>query len=400
MGRLRPWVACVRVNRHDKAYFLHQLDGFSQIVPHLVTWDDARPDAERRAMAQNTTALEAPWQSYWRFPGGHRLLTMVRRVRGKLMRRPLSPGAAERGALRRLAQDVPPDVIYAHTGFVGLRLLPLAQRLGVPLVVHFHGLDLNTPDPVYLRQLRHDVQHFDRIIVVGEWMVPPLVAMGYDSARIALVPMGAPMAHVQAKTDSVKRDPGRTGIRFIAVGHMIPYKGFDRTLAAFAQLAARHNDVELVLVGDGSERAALEQAAQSAGVAGAVRFTGTLSSDATLGEMAQADVLLHHPVDHPGGPEAFGVVITEGMALGLPVVGSRCGGLPDQIIDTETGFLVDQDDVAGMADAMARLAEDASLRATLGTAGQARAKSAFDAHVLARQAEDVLLQAAGKGTQP
>jgi glycosyltransferase involved in cell wall biosynthesis len=121
----------------------------------------------------------------------------------------------------------------------------------------------------------------------------------------------------------------------------------------------------------------------------------------TLSEIAGADVLVHHALDHPGGPEAFGVVITEAMALGLPVVGSRCGGLPDQIVEDETGFLVDQNDVEAMATAMKRLAGDAGLRETMGTAGRARAVAYFDAYDLARKAEDVLIAQAGvKLTDP
>lgn len=401
MGTLRPWVVCVRVNRHDKTYFLHQLDGFSRSTPLLVTWDDARPEAERIATRETTAVVPAPWERRLRFPGGHRLLKLGRRLRGAVMRDPLAAGVGEVEALRKMAQQYPPDVIYAHTGFVGLRLLPLAAELNVPLVVHFHGLDLNTPDPVYQRILRRDIQRFDAIIVVGDWMIAPLVAMGYDPACISVVPMGAPVVHVQEKMHAPVREVKVTRTRFIAVGHMIPYKGFDRTITAFAQLRETCPDIELVLVGDGTERSSLEELSRLSGSGDFIRFAGALSSDMTLSEIAGADVLVHHALDHPGGPEAFGVVITEAMALGLPVVGSRCGGLPDQIVEDETGFLVDQNDVEAMATAMKRLAGDAGLRETMGTAGRARAVACFDAYDLARKAEDVLIAQAGvKLTDP
>lgn len=399
MGKLRPWVVCVRVNRHDKTYFLNQLHGFTRSAPLLVAWDDARPEAERIATQDTTAVVPSLWERRWRFPGGHRLLQLARRLRGAVLREPLAAGPSERAALLALAQRHPPDVIYAHTGFVGLRLLPLAAALDVPLVVHFHGLDLNTPDPVYQRSLRRDVHRFDAIIVVGDWMIAPLVAMGYDAARISVVPMGTPVEAVgsQMQTTPPEQPAGRR-VRFIAVGHMIPYKGFDRTIAAFARLCETRDDVELVLVGDGTERGALEKAAHASGAGEFIRFMGSLSSDRTLAEIGRADVLVHHALDHPGGPEAFGVVITEAMALGLPVVGTRCGGLPDQIVAGETGYLVEQNDVAAMADAMGRLAADADLRKAMGAAGRARAVACFDSHDLARKAEDILITQAGAKT--
>lgn len=402
MGKLRPWVVCVRVNRHDKAYFLHQIDGFSRTEPLLVTWDDARPEAERAATQGATAVLPTPWERRWRFPGGHRLLQVMRRLRGSVMRDPLAAGPREIAALRALAAHHPPDVIYAHTGFAGLRLLALRDLLGVPLVVHFHGLDLNTPDPVFQRQLRRDLHRFDHVIVVGNWMIAPLVAMGYDAARISVVPMGVPVRHVRETAPDRDRtaQKWKRPVRFIAVGHMIPYKGVDRTIAAFVRLRETRPDAELILVGDGIERAALEVLARTSGAGSAIRFSGTLSSDATLAEMAGADVLVHHALDHPGGPEAFGVVITEAMALGLPVVGTRCGGLVDQIVDGETGFLVDQDDVDAMARVMGRLATDAGLRIAMGQAGRARAAALFDAHDLARKAEDILIAQAALRPAP
>ncbi len=395
MGKLRPWVVCVRVNRHDKAYFLHQLDGFTRTEPLLVTWDDARPEAERDAGTRATAVLPVPWERRWRFPGGHRLLQMGHRLRGSVMRDPLAAGARETAALSALADRHPPNIIYAHTGFVGLRLLPLKDRLGVPLVVHFHGLDINTHDPVYQRVLRRSLHRFDRIIVVGNWMIAPLVAMGYDAARISVGPMGTPVGHVRERMHIPVGDRTVDPVRFIAVGHMIPYKGFNRTIAAFARLWETRCDVELVIVGDGTERSRLEELSRASGAGEVIRFAGALSSDATLAEISAADVLVHHALDHPGGPEAFGVVITEAMALGLPVVGTLCGGLLDQIVEGETGFLVDQGDVDAMAVAMGRLAADPGLRTAMGAAGHARAAALFDAHDLARRAEDILIAQAG-----
>jgi len=387
--RPAPWVACVRVNRHDKAYFLHQLDGFAR-KPLLVVWKDDRPPAERTAQAGGTAVMATPWKRKLAVPGGHRIRQAWAWLRGAVMRAPLAAGRAETAALMALARRHPPSVIYAHTGFMGLRLAPLAQRLGVPLVVHFHGLDITMTDPVYRRALRAGLSRFDRVMVVGAWMVDRLVDMGCDAGKIDVIPMGA-------VTGDVPPPPARRDgpAQFVAVGRLVGVKGLDWTIAAFAQVHGQRPATRLHLVGDGPLRGALAAQAADLGLGDAVVFHGQMAGEEALARVAQSDVLVHHALDDPGGPEAFGVVITEAMARGLPVVGTRCGGLPDQIVDGETGLLVDQNDVDGMAEAMARLADDPALRAAMGAAGRARAVKMFDAHVLARRAEEVLGEVAG-----
>ncbi len=383
----QPWMACARINRHDKAYFLHQLDGFA-CKPLLVVWKDDRPSAERTAQAGGTAVMTTPWVRRLAVPGGHRIMQVWGRLRGAVMRAPLAAGRDEMAALMALAKRHPPSVIYAHTGFVGLRLAVLAQRLDVPLVVHFHGLDITMLDPVYRRALRAGLSQFDRVMVVGAWMVDRLVDMGCDAGRIDVVPMGAVTGDIPPPS---ARHNGPA--QFVAVGRLVGVKGLDRTIAAFAQVHAGRRGTRLHLVGDGPLRGALETQVAALRLEDAVVFHGQMASEDALAEVACADVLVHHALDHPGGPEAFGVVITEAMARGVPVVGTRCGGLPDQIVDGETGLLVDQNDVDGMAAAMARLADDPDLRAAMGQAGRARAVEMFDAHALARRAEDVLIEA-------
>jgi glycosyltransferase involved in cell wall biosynthesis len=97
-------------------------------------------------------------------------------------------------------------------------------------------------------------------------------------------------------------------------------------------------------------------------------------------ELADWDVLLA-----PSRTEAFGLAVQEAMAMGVPVVASRVGGIPEQV-DEESGILVEPDDVEGFAEAVRRLAADAGLRASLGEAGRHRRERLF---TLERQAEQL-----------
>ena len=79
---------------------------------------------------------------------------------------------AERDRLAHRIREIAPDVIYAHMGFVGLRLLPIAKSLGLPIVTHFHGVDIHQAwrNPRLARHLFKGFDGFDRVIVVGNYM--------------------------------------------------------------------------------------------------------------------------------------------------------------------------------------------------------------------------------------
>lgn len=374
----RVWMACVQVNRSDKAYFLNQLAGFSTTRPRLISWGDVRPETERG----DALVMNSPWERHWTFPGGYRLKTLLRRIWARIGQNPYGMSPDELNHLTRTSRSDPPDVIYAHTGFMGLRLLPLKQALGLPMAVHFHGMDITLSDRSYRRTLKRSLPHFDRIIVVGQWMVDRMIALGAAADCISVIPMGTPTGGAKPPSPQSK-----TGITFVSVGRMVALKGFDIVIEAFACVKGSHR---LVLVGDGPERPGLEERAARLNVADRVVFTGSLPQRDALEQIRQADVFTLHALDEPGGPEAFGVVISEAMELGKPVIASRCGGLPDQVVDGQTGFLVEQKDIEGQAGAMQNLITQPQLRAEMGGAGQARVRAMFDTAHLAGKVETEL----------
>ena len=95
-----------------------------------------------------------------------------------------------------------------------------------------------------------------------------------------------------------------------------------------------------------------------------------------------------------GSVEGFGVSVSEASATALPVVVSDCGGLPDQVLDGETGFIVAQRDLDGLVAAMGSLVKDRDLARRLGRAGRARMGARFDTGDQVRRLEDVLVGAA------
>ncbi|MFO0950206.1 MAG: glycosyltransferase family 4 protein [Isosphaeraceae bacterium] len=169
--------------------------------------------------------------------------------------------------------------------------------------------------------------------------------------------------------------PEREEVRFVFLGRFINWKGVDLLLDAFKRVLDQPDRprVVLELLGDGVERANLEKQAAALNLGEAVRFVGWLSPQDAARRMEDSDVFVL-----PSLRESGGIVLMEAMALGLPIVTSHWGG-PGQHVDDQTGFRVapssQEGFVAGLAEAMLRLARSRELRVEMGRAGLARVET-------------------------
>jgi glycogen(starch) synthase len=163
----------------------------------------------------------------------------------------------------------------------------------------------------------------------------------------------------------------------LGIGRHVPQKGFDVLLRAFAEAHLPEHD--LLLAGDGPERPALEALASALNLGARVQFVGRADRPTAVSLFQGCDFFVL-----PSRMEPQGIVNLEAMAAGKAVVASRVGGVPDIVLDNETGLLVPGEDVPALASAITRLAADSALRQTLGDAGRKRAQG-FDWSAIAAQ---------------
>lgn len=161
------------------------------------------------------------------------------------------------------------------------------------------------------------------------------------------------------------------GNSILTLGTLEERKGMDTILKAFAK--TRCADARLVMVGDGALRASLESLADHLGIRNRVDFTGALDTREVIERMnhARVCVIASRADTSPN-------VVTEAHAIGLPVIGTRVGGIPEMIHEGEDGYLVERDDASAMAERMTRLLMDESLARRLGQAGQAKVRRLND----------------------
>lgn len=257
-----------------------------------------------------------------------------------------------------------PDVVHLHfVRFEAVYFLLLRPFFRYRLVLTFHGSDVRAPDRASARALPFLVRRADGVTSVNRPILTHLRTVQKMSAPTAVVPNGIDVDFWSAARPQA---PGRQTI--VAVGRFERVKGFDVLIDAFAQLR-RTTNAELLLVGDGRERASLERRVAEAGLADAVSFAGLLDAPDVRKAFQRATV---HAL--PSRSEGHPLVVLEAMAAGLPVVATRVGGVPD-LVTEETGTLVDPEDASALAGALRRYLADPARAARAGAAGRRSVRS-------------------------
>ena len=339
--------------------------------------------------------VRLPFATMLETPGRVRRLAV--RLAGAVDGDPFSRRGGDRQRLFDAVAAAKPDAVLAHFGWTGLQLLPIAQRLGVPLAVHLHGFDvwsMAKRSRWYGHAMRRRLRSFDAVIVVGSHQTRWARSNGVAAGRVHCIPCGVPTDDFFPRAHERRAGP----VRFIAVGRLHPSKGLDVVLRALRRAVDANADAELTVVGGGEDREPLQRLAAELDLIGRVVFCGPLSGDEVRERVRDADVLVQHSLRLADGSyEGFGVAAAEGAATGLPTLVSDCGGLLDQVVDGETGLVTPQGDVEALASAMQRLSADASLRARLGAAGRQRMVDRFDAKDQAAKVERVILALTERG---
>jgi glycosyltransferase involved in cell wall biosynthesis len=283
---------------------------------------------------------------------------------------------------QRLLVGHRPALIHAHFGIDGVYALPLARRLGVPLVTTFHGFDatlatgffLCSPAwanyPLFRRRLARQGNLF---LCVSSFIRDRVLAMGFPEHRVHVHYIGIDIQATQP------RDPREEMPIILHIARLVETKGTAYLIRAFAKLARQIQDAQLVIIGDGPLKRRLQILTRSPGLSERVRFLGALPHEQVMTWMRQAAMLALPSVrTATGRTEALGMVLLEAGATGVPAIGSCQGGIPEAIIDGETGFLVPERDVEGLAERMRKLLGNRPLRLQMGSQARALVERRFD----------------------
>jgi len=166
--------------------------------------------------------------------------------------------------------------------------------------------------------------------------------------------------------------------RIISVGRLVAFKGFEHLIEACAELARRGFDFVCDIIGDGPLRDGLQAKIKSLNLSRRVGLHGSLSQQAVFEKLQAADIFaLASVTDAQGASDIFPTVILEAMASARPVVSTPVAGIPELVVDGQTGILVSPGDVPALTQALEQLLRDGELRLRYGRAGRARIEQHF-----------------------
>jgi D-inositol-3-phosphate glycosyltransferase len=284
--------------------------------------------------------------------------------------------------LRRRWRHDPPEVVHSHFWMSGLAAVLAGRTTGVPVVHTYHALgtvkrrhqgdaDTSPADRVAHERL---VGHAaTRIVATCADEVAELGRMGIAGPRVTVVPCGVDCDQFRPEGD---RLPTGQPHRVVAVGRLVPRKGFAALVAALPHCP----DTELVIAGGPDparlardpEAERLNMLAKRHGVSHRVRLAGQVSRDRMPALLRSADVVACVPWYEP-----FGIVPLEAMACGVPVLATAVGGLTDTVVDGVTGALVPPGNADALAVKLRALLDDPVRREFFGAAGRERVESRY-----------------------
>ena len=297
------------------------------------------------------------------------------------------------GELKSIIREWKPDIVHCHSSFSG----KLAAFLcGVRS--RFYTRHCAFPQPKKLttfpgKQINGFVNNTlsTHIVAVAQAAMDDLTVTGVNPKKITVIINGVePLRQIpDAEKDALRQSLGFAADDFVCgiSARLEDYKGHTYLLQAAAQLKDSHPRLKYLIIGGGSQEAALKAEAEALGITDIVRFTGFVY------DVAPYYGIMDLSINCSIGTETSCLALSEGYSLGLPAVASDFGGNPYMVTDNRNGYLVPQRDPAALAEKIAMIAEDPALHRKLCAGAAESYEAKFTASAMTRQMEALYRQA-------
>ena len=265
------------------------------------------------------------------------------------------------------------STILAQFGPSGVALLPFCKKYNYELIVHFHGFDASVYEILESNKDKYLEMFFfaKKIIVVSNIMKRTMINLCCPTNKIALIPYGP-------NDIFFENQPTYESNTFFSIGRFVDKKAPYLTLMAFYELQKEFPSAKLRMAGNGELLNTCKNMVKAWSIEDKVEFIGVIKPEHTKIEMENALAFVQHSViADSGDSEGTPVAVLEAQASALPVISTFHAGIPDVVINEETGILIEERDVFGMKEAMKRVLLDKELAKRLGTNGRKRTKENF-----------------------
>jgi colanic acid/amylovoran biosynthesis glycosyltransferase len=265
------------------------------------------------------------------------------------------------------------QLVLAEYGPSGAEVLNVCKALNIPLIVHFHGFDASEHKILsnYRSKYIGLFQYANHVISVSSKMTQDLIHLGCPESKIIYNVYGPNSIYFDIERKSPKN-------QFISVGRFVDKKAPHLTIEAFKNVVTVFPSVKLIMCGDGYLLQTCKHLVNLWGLQNNVIFKGAVKPLEVMELFSESIAFVQHSIiAHNGDSEGTPVAILEASASGLAVLSTFHAGIPDVIIHGKTGFLVEEQDVDGMANKMLLLLENNELAFELGNNGKEYIKKNF-----------------------
>ena len=286
----------------------------------------------------------------------------------QILRRPVMIYRSEARRIAGAIQEVHGQVLHIYFGHIAMHLLPLMRKPPVPVIVSFHGADamVDMSRPVYRRATQEMLGLARLILVRSASLVERVVALGCPREKVRIHRTGIPLDRFRFIP---RVAPPDGAWRFFQACRLIPKKGLQTALRAFAKFAEKFPRSQFSIAGDGPLLDELATFATQLGIDDKVIFTGFLSQNALREQLYAAHVFLHpSELASDGDQEGVPNSMLEAMSTGMPVVATLHGGICEAVDDGISGYLVPERDAEALAAAIFTLVSDPKRYAAMGAA--------------------------------
>ena len=275
--------------------------------------------------------------------------------------------------IKRYLQEHHIDVVLAEYGTAGSFIAPICIELKIPYIVHFHGKDASSYETLRFFKDGYDYMFKNslKIIAVSKAMSHALEKVGCPKDKLEINTYGPNLDYTKTTVDYNSN-------YIISVGRHTYKKAPYLTILAFQKVLEQQPHLKLKMIGDGELFDVSKNLVKSLDLENNIILLGALERKEIITHLQSAFLFVQHSiVASNGDSEGTPVGIIEAMASGLPVVSTRHAGIPDVVIENETGLLVDENNIEEMASYMLKLVENRDLAESMGQKGKAMIQDHF-----------------------
>lgn len=307
----------------------------------------------------------------------HDIVWLIQRLIAQLSKGPGRYFSIQRRAMRKIIEQVNPDVIHAHFGPMGVLVAPLAKQLKIPLIVSFHGYDASSliKEKFWVKEYQRLNSIVKFVTVVSNDM--KLRLERFYPNKIKVVHVGKRLADYSFIFDI------NTIKNFLSVGRLTEKKGYFDLIKAFSSVLQEYPYLSLDIIGDGHLKNELQKFIITSNTNNRINLLGPVQHERLIEYYMNSDAFILTSKTAPNGDmEGIPTVLIEAQFLGLPVISTKHSGIPEVIPDENHVFLAEEGNIEQIKQCIIRLinTEETELKEII-KRGRLKVENEFNLHI-------------------